>query len=121
MLLSLFALSAVEGCVENSPAIPLLKGLIMKRLDVAWFPSLSGVCVALFSIFSSALASGSPFFRSLAPELSARYSRLLDIASCMSIAIIGVIMASATIPAALPLSLSSLPPNIIANCAIVAR
>ena len=48
-----------------------------------------GFFFELDSSFSSALARGFPSFRKCAPDSSAKYSRLREIESCISIAAIG--------------------------------
>lgn len=110
----------VGGCVENSPCSPcVLNGFIMNSELVALLPC-SGVCLHPLSSFSRADASAFASFVVLAPLSSARYSLERDIASCNIAAIIGVVIAIASVLKALIAPPSSRPPNIAANCAICA-
>lgn len=110
----------MAGCVEKSEAIPCsVNGFVMNSELVAGFPRI-GCALHPCSSFARAFASALPFFIVFAPVRSARYSLLLDIASCNTSAIIGASMIRNSIPMRFP-SLSSLLPKIAANCAICAK
>ncbi len=114
--------SCMGGCVDNKlrKECPL-KGWTINRCDVASLPKGSGRCFAPCSSFSKARARLSASLIVVAPVLSARYSRLREIARWMSVARIGVRIARIRTPTMFPpRSLSRPPPKIAPHCAMFA-